>query len=75
MEGKDRWEQKGRIFLSFSIFFTLLSTTSRLPFRLLSLPKIYHPTLVHRQVVITKQAPGAYVKVFINALYMHWLRS
>ena len=49
MEGKDRWEQKGRIFLSFSIFFTLLSTTSRLPFRLLSLPTIYHPTLVHRQ--------------------------
>jgi hypothetical protein len=45
MEGKDRWEQKGRIFLSLFISFTLLSTTSLLPFRLHSLPTIYHPTL------------------------------
>ncbi len=49
MEGKDRWEQKGRIFFSLFIFFTLLSIASLLPFCLHSLPTIYHPTLVHRQ--------------------------
>ncbi len=48
MEGKDRWEQKGRIFLPLFISFTLLSAASRLPFCLHSLPTTYHPTMVHR---------------------------
>ncbi len=50
MEGKDRWEQKGRIFLSFFISLTLLSIAGPLPICLHSLPTIYHPTtLVHQQ--------------------------
>ncbi len=46
MEGKDRWEQKGRIFLPLFISFTLLSIAS---LSSICLPTIYHPTLVHRQ--------------------------
>ncbi len=45
---KDRWEQKGRIFLLF-ISFTSFSIASLSPVYPPSLPTTYHPTLVHRQ--------------------------
>ena len=57
MEEKDRWEQKGRIFLPF-ISFTSFSIASLSPVYLPSLPTIYHPTLVHRHMAIVGNLAG-----------------
>ena len=49
MEGKIVENEKGRKFPPLSIYSTLLSIASLSSVYLLGLPKIYHPTLVHRQ--------------------------
>ncbi len=66
MEEKDRWEQKGRIFLLF-ISFTSFSIASLSPVYLPSLPTIYHPTLVHRHYGNAKRALLTYLKEQFSA--------